>query len=109
MIGTRLVALEAIGEDRFLRAMAESLSKYGAGVGIIIFVIGWPLTSENAGNMDAGRGEYSGWRQRTCSEEMGEKAGTNRSMSKIVLHGKKFVLSAIFGIGKFHLSPLHIF
>ena len=92
-----------------MRAVAEPLSKYGASVSIIVLVVGWPLTGEDTGNVDAGRREYSGQRRGTCSEEMGKKASTNCSMSEIALYSKKFVMGTIFSIGKLHLSPLHIF
>ena len=108
MVGTGLIAPKAIRKDRFLRAMAEPLPEYSMSVGIIILIVSRPLTSENAGNVNAGRGEYSGRRRGTCPEEMGKKVSTNCSVSKIALHGKKFVLGAIFGIGELHLSPLHI-
>jgi len=88
--------------------MAESLPKYGTSVGIVVLVVSRPLTSKNAGNVGAGRREYSGWRWGTRSEEMGKKASTNCSVSKITLHSKKFVLGMIFGIGKLHSSLLHI-
>jgi len=61
VIGTRLVALEAIRKDRFLRMTVESLPKYGASVSIIVLVVSWPLTGENVGNVDTGGGEYGGW------------------------------------------------
>ena len=92
-----------------MRAVAEPLSKYGASVSIIVLVVGWPLTGKDTGNVDAGRREYGGRRRGMHSEEMGKKMGTNHSMSEVMFHSEKLVLSAIFGIGKFYLSPLHIF
>ena len=108
MIRSRLVALETVGEDGFLRAVTKPLPEYSMHVGVFIIAVGWPLTSEDAGNMDARRGEYGGRRRGTHSKEMGKKTGMDHSMSEVALHGEKFVLGAIFGISKLHLLPLHI-
>jgi len=88
--------------------VTKPFPKYSVSVGIIVLVVGWPLTGENVGNVDTGRGEYGGQRRRTCSEEMGKKMGANRSMSEVALHSEKFVLGTIFSIGELHPSPLHI-
>jgi len=61
MIRSRLIALETVGEDRFLRAAMEPLSKYGACVSIFVIAIGWSLTSKDAGDVDTRGGEYGGW------------------------------------------------
>jgi len=60
MVGSRLIALETVGEDRFLRTTTKPLPEYGASVGIIVLIVGQPLTGKDVGNMDVGRGEYGG-------------------------------------------------
>jgi len=108
VIGTRLVAFETVWEDWFLRAVVESLPKDGMRVGVFSVAIGWTLTSEDAGNVKTGRRENGRWQWRTCPDEMREKTGTDCSISEVSLHCKKLSFSAIFGVGEFHSSSLHI-
>ena len=61
MVGSRLIALETIGKDRFLRAATKPLSKYSACVSIFIIAIGWPLASKDMGDMEARGRENSRW------------------------------------------------
>jgi len=61
MIGSRLIALEAIREDGFLGAATKPLPEYSAHVGIFITVVGWSLTSKDMGDVEARRRENGRW------------------------------------------------
>ena len=61
MVGSRLIALETIGEDGFLRAVTKPLPEYSMCVGIFITAVGWPLASEDAGDVEAREREDSRW------------------------------------------------
>ena len=61
MVGLQLIALETVGEDRLLRAVTKPLPKNSASVGIFVIAVGWPLTSEDAGNVETGRREDGWW------------------------------------------------
>jgi len=59
MVGSQFVAFEAVGEDGFLGVATKPLPKYSMRVGIFVVTVGWPLTSKDAGNMEA-RGRKDG-------------------------------------------------
>jgi len=61
MIRPRLIALETVGEDRFLRAMTKPLPEYSACISTFITTVRWPLTSENVGNVEARGREDGRW------------------------------------------------
>ena len=61
VVRSRLIALETVGEDGFLRAATKPLSKYSMCVGVFVITIGWSLTSEDAGDVEA-RGRENGRR-----------------------------------------------
>jgi len=105
VVRPQLIALETIGEDGFLRAATKPLPEYSARVGIFV---GWPLTSEDAGNVEARGREDGRWRWRTCSNNMREETSADRCVSKVLLHCKELGLSAVFSVGELHSSPLHI-
>ena len=73
MVGSRLVALETIGEDGFLRAATKPLPKHSTRVGVFIAAIGWPLTSKDTGDMKARGREDSGRQRGTCPNEVREE------------------------------------
>ena len=109
VIGSRLIALETVGEDGFLRAVTKSLPKYNMRVGIFTITVGWSLASEDMGNVETRGREDGGWRWRVCSNKVRKEASTDRCVSKVSLHCKKFVLGTIFGVSKLHSTPLHVF
>ena len=61
MVRSRLIALETIGEDGFLRAVTKPLPKYSTRVSAFAIAVGWSLTSEDMGNMEARGREDSRW------------------------------------------------
>ena len=61
VVGSRLVALEAVWEDWLLWAATKSLPQHCACVSIFALTVWWPLTSEDTGDVDAGGREYSRW------------------------------------------------
>ena len=109
VVRSRLVALETIREDGFLRATTKPLPKYGARIGIFVIAIGWSLTSKDAGNVEARRRKDGGWRWGTCPNNMSEETGTDCCVSKVPLHCNELGLGTVFSVGKLHFMPLHIF
>ena len=61
VVRSRFIAFETIGENRFLRAATKPLSEYSACIGIFVIVVGRPLTSKDAGDVEARGREDSGW------------------------------------------------
>ena len=61
MIRPRLIALETVGENGFLRATTKPLPEYSICIGVFITTVGWSLTSEDAGDVEA-RGRENGRR-----------------------------------------------
>jgi len=61
VVRPRLIALETVGEDGVLRAATKPFSEYSARISIFVTAIGWPLTSEDAGNVEARGREDSRW------------------------------------------------
>jgi len=87
----------------------KPLSEYSVRIGIFVIAIRWPLTSEDAGNVEARGREDGRWRQRTCLNNVREETSTDRYVSKVSLHCKELGLSTIFSVGKLHSTPLHVF
>jgi len=70
VVRSRLIALETVGEDRFLRAAMKPLPKYHTRVSIFVIAIRWPLTSEDAGNVEVRGREDGQWQQGTRSNNV---------------------------------------
>ena len=98
MVRSRLVAFEAIGEDRLLWAMTKSLPQHFASVSVFALIIWWSLAREDTGNMNGMGREYRRWRWGACFDEVGNKAGTNGSVSEITLYREELAFEAISGV-----------
>ena len=98
VVGPRLVAFEAIWEDRLLWAMTKSLSQYCTSVSIFVLIIWRSLTREDAGNMQARGGEDRRWRRGTCFDEVGSEASADGSMSEVSLYHEELALEVVSGI-----------
>jgi len=109
MVGSRLIALEAVGEDGFLRAATKPLSEYSARISIFVIAVGWPLTSKDVGNVKVRGREDGRWQRRACSNKVRKETSMDCCVSEVSLHCKELGLGAIFSIGKLHSTPLHVF
>ena len=108
MVRPRLVAFEAIGEDRLLWATTKSLPQDLASVGVFVLTIWWSLACEDTRNMDRAGREYRRWRWGACFDEVRSEAGTNGSVGKITLYREEFTFEVISGIVQFYPSPFHV-
>jgi len=61
VVRSRFVALETIRKNGFLRAATKPLPEYSVCIGIFIIAIGWPLTSEDVGDVEARGREDGRW------------------------------------------------
>ena len=98
MVRSRLVALEAIREYRFLWAMTKSLPQYLTSVSVFVLIIWWPLAGEDTGNMNRRGRECRRWRWGACFDEVGSEAGTNGSVSEITLYREELAFEAVSGV-----------
>jgi len=108
VVRARLIALEAVQEDRLLRLVPKSLPKDCACVSVFALTVWWPLASEDMGDMDTRGGEYGGWQWGTSFEKMREEAGMNGGMSEVLFDSKELALCTILSVVKLHSLLFHI-
>jgi len=109
VVRSQFIALETIGENGFLRVAMKPLPEYSACISIFVIVVRWPLTSEDAGDVEARGREDGRWRRRTCLNKARKETSMNCCVSEVPLHCKELGLGAVFGVGKLHSTLLHVF